>query len=276
MPRVSVIMSIYNGNGYDISDAIQSLLNQNYTDFELIIVNDGSSSDIEQLLQKKVQNDQRIRLIKNQINIGLTRSLNIALSEAKGYYIARMDADDLSYPNRLHEQVSFLDANPEIALIGSRFDELIEGKISPQRLKFVCGTLNLKKKIIQFNPFCHSTVMIRKYVLDEFNGYDEQYYYAQDYDLWLRIADKYSVENLDLSLLIRRADDGISVRYEQAQRRYAIKARFSSITRNYFKIWKLSYLVRPIIAYILGNYLRVIFRKFVGSILWTKIHVFLI
>ncbi len=133
-PKVSVIMSVYNGDKY-LREAIESILNQTFTDFEFIIVNDGSTDNSLEIIES--YDDERIKTINNKKNIGLTKSLNKALKFAKGKYIARQDADDVSLPNRFEKQVEYLDSHPEVALVGTSVYLIDEnGKIIGKRIAF--------------------------------------------------------------------------------------------------------------------------------------------
>jgi glycosyltransferase involved in cell wall biosynthesis len=265
MPKVSFIIGIFDGNIRHVTNSIDSILNQTYTDFECIIIDDGSGQEVAMLLEAYSHQDDRIRLIRNPKNIGLTRSLNIGLNAAEGQYVARMDADDISYPNRLELQVSFLDVNPMVALVGSRFEELVNNVIIPQRLPFVKGSDILRSIIFYFNPFCHSTIMARREVLVELGGYDESYRHAQDYDFWLRLTAHYTTENLDFPLLLRRMEDGISVNQEQSQRRFAIRARYNAICRHGFQLRHALPLLRSVTAYLVGKRGQLIYRSLIGG-----------
>jgi hypothetical protein len=165
----------------------------------------------------------------------------------------------------LELQVPFLDANPIVALVGSRFEELVDDVIIPQRLPFVMGIDKLRSRIIYFNPFCHSTIMARREVLIDLGGYDESYRHAQDYDFWLRLTAHYPTENLDFPLLLRRMDGGISVKQEQSQRRFAIRARYNAIRRNGFQFGHVWPLLRSVTAYLVGQRGQSIYRTLIGK-----------
>ena len=151
-PKVSVIMSVYNGEKY-LKEAINSILNQTFKDYEFIIVNDASTDKSIKILEEYAKKDNRIGLIHNEKNIGLTRSLNKAIKSANGAYIARQDADDISLPPRLEEEVNFLDKHPTVGLVGSyawMIDE--KGKILSD-FKICTDNEDIKKKIVNGNQF---------------------------------------------------------------------------------------------------------------------------
>lgn len=190
-PKVSVIMSVYNGEKY-LREAIESILNQTFTDFEFIIVIDPSIDNSLEIIQS--YDDERIKIINNEKNIGLTKSLNKALKIAKGEYIARQDADDISLPNRFEEQITYLERYLEVALLGTSAYKIDEnGKIIE---KFTALAKPTIKDLFKSNQFYHGSVMLRKGIINELGDYNELITYPQDYELWLRIAKHYKVANL--------------------------------------------------------------------------------
>jgi len=194
-PKISVIMSVYNGEKY-LREAIDSILNQTFTDFEFIIVNDGSTDNSLEII--KSYEDERIKIINNEQNIGLTKSLNKALKQARGEYIARQDADDISFPNRFEEQVKYFVEHLEMALLGTSIYKIDEnGKITGKRLALAKPSI---KDLFRENQFNHGSVMFKKEVVDELGYYDELFNYSQDYELWIRIAKHYEVRNLTQTL----------------------------------------------------------------------------
>ncbi len=184
-------MSVYNSEKY-LEKAIESILNQTYTNFEFLIIDDGSTGSISDILHK--YGDPRIRLVKNENNLGLTKSLNKGLALANGEYIARMDADDISLPKRFEKQVSFLIKNPDIALVGTS-NYIIDSQGTEIGSRIVPASVDFND-LLKENPFNHGSIMVKKSVLISMGGYNEFFRYAQDYELWLRIAKLYPVRNL--------------------------------------------------------------------------------
>ena len=188
MATVSVIMTVYNGEKY-LRDATMSILNQTYTDFELIMVDDGSSDKTSEIFESF--DDKRIQFIRKEINRGQSYSRNIAIKQSRGEYIAIMDADDIAYPNRLKVQYDFLKSKPDISICSSWAqlidnNSIIFGEKKPPPTNEV-----LKLTLLFYCPIIHPTVMFRKNDFIENNlWYDEHFYYAQDFDLWTRAMDK--------------------------------------------------------------------------------------
>jgi glycosyltransferase involved in cell wall biosynthesis len=234
-PVVSVLMSVFNGEKY-IDHSIRSILNQTYSSLELIIVNDGSFDQSMNILMDVFKQDERIRIIRQE-NLGLTRSLNRAAKLARGKYIARQDADDISYPGRLSRQVEFLEEHPDYFLTGSAYhmkDDRQEGLVEPD-VPFVTGYANIKKVIYRYNPFCHSSVMFRNDLSRIQYFYDSTLPYAQDYDLWLRIFRYYKAENLPDKLCLRSfGSQSIGRCKKRAQRGAVIRIKCRYIWRYGF------------------------------------------
>lgn len=229
-PEISVVMSVYNGEKY-VEAAIKSILNQTYQNFEFIIVDDASTDNTAQLL--KSFSDPRIRLIPNNVNQGLTASLIEGASAARGKYLARMDADDISLPHRFEVQLEFLKKNPACALVGSSYYHINEAGDITKVIKVPTDYTSLKEGLAQQNWFGHGTVMIRKQAYDEVHGYDPQFIYAQDYDLWIRLAERYQVTNIDDPLYSWRSTQTcISRDKATEQSQYAAMARRHSRERK--------------------------------------------
>ena len=225
-PKISVIMSVYNGEKY-LREAIESILNQTFTDFEFIIVNDGSTDTSFEIIQS--YDDERIKRINNEKNIGLTKSLNKVLKEAKGEYIARQDADDISLPNRFEEQMKHLEEHPEVALLGTNIYKIDEnGKIIGKHIVLAKPSI---KDLFKSNQFNHGTVMFKKRVVEKLGYYEEIFKYSQDYELWLRIAKHYEVRNLTQILYkLRSHDENVGLKNWEESTLYRFLAL--RLTRN--------------------------------------------
>jgi len=235
VPVVSVIMSVYD-NESTLPEAIESIVNQSFDDWEYLIVNDGSKDGSSQLLESFANKDQRIRVIRNPENKGLPYSLNLAWRQSKGRYIARMDADDCSFPERLAVQVEFLEANPDVDVLGS--NAILESD-SGQLLGTTSMPLSpeqIREKIVRLNPLIHPSVMMRRDFLAKMGGYNNKLRKKQDYDLWLRSVEQARFVNIEKPLIkyrVKHADSflsdyyGFSVRVKHAIRRGKI---FSGVT----------------------------------------------
>lgn len=197
MPKISVLMPAYNAEKY-IAQAIESILGQTFGDFEFIIINDCSKDRTEEIILS--YHDPRIVYLKNEQNLGVAVTLNKGLAAATGKYIARMDADDISLPERLEKQVAYLEANEDIAVLGTNVESFNEfGTIStgwsatdPEQMKvdllFACG-------------LAHPSVMMRTEAIRELGGYDPEFNGLEDYELWCRVLEKHSITTMPDVLL---------------------------------------------------------------------------
>ncbi|MEM2525972.1 MAG: glycosyltransferase [Candidatus Methanomethylicaceae archaeon] len=209
-PLISVIMSVYNGERY-LKESVRSILKQTFTNFEFIIIDDNSTDNSYEILRSF--NDNRIKIIRNKIRKGITKNLNTAIDIAEGEYIARQDADDISLPHRLELQLSFLKEKPDIALVGSStffIDD--KGRIIGFRKVPSEPTFDL---LLKKNLFIHGSVIIRKKFLDEIGRYNELFKYSQDYELWLRIAKRYKVANIQQPLYALRIHKNIFAKIKE-------------------------------------------------------------
>jgi len=184
-PRVSVLMTIYNSDLY-LKEAIDSLINQSFMGWELIAVENGSSDKSIAILNN--YQDSRIRVFPFSENIGRTPALRFAFKQAQGEFIAVLDSDDVSRPERISEQISFLDLNPEILLVGSWVEYIDESSNILSTSKPYSDSKKLLDCLGWMNPITHSSVMFRKSAAKEVGGYPEELIYAQDYGLIISLA----------------------------------------------------------------------------------------
>lgn len=216
-------MSVFN-SADTIGQAIESILDQTYKNFEFIIIDDGSLDGSVEVV--KLFNDARVILISNVHNVGLTKCLNDGLAIARGKYIVRMDADDISVPERIEKQVAFMEANPEVGICGTGiriFGDIDTVKVHPERHDEICV------KMIYANPIAHPTVVIRrKYLRDHKLEYNANLATSQDYDLWYRSSKLFRLANLPAPLLYYRAHSGqISSERAMSQQRDSNQIRYN-------------------------------------------------
>ena len=207
VPAVSVILPAYNCEKF-IGKAIQSVLQQTFTDFELIIINDGSTDNTGSVIQ--TFDDQRILYLKNPGNQGLISTLNNAITYAKGRYIARMDGDDICLAERLARQKVFLDENENITVVASTIEFINEQEEKTGVWELDRQTITpeqIKKAILKQNCIAHPTVMMRAEIIKQLK-YMEYQKNIEDYDLWLRLLNRgYKIAKLDEPLLLYRIHD---------------------------------------------------------------------
>lgn len=180
-PKITVLMPVYNCELY-VGEAIESILNQTYTDFELLIIDDASTDTTASIVKNYV--DNRIQLIEKPVNTGYTNSLNHGLNIAKGQYIARMDGDDICMPERFSKQVTYLDTHPETVLCATAF------KVIGREVYFNSPENHdaIKLAFLEGNCICHSSIMMRKETLDAHSiNYDKSKEPAEDYAMWIQL-----------------------------------------------------------------------------------------
>ena len=232
-PRVSVILPVRNGMPY-LPMAVESILSQTFGDFELIIVDDASTDSTPECLAELT--DPRVRVIRNERNLGVSKSLNKALALARGEYIARQDADDLSFPKRLAKQVAFLDSHPEVGLLGSDLDIIDQnGVVVVPSSGVPHADIDIKWQLLFKCPMPHSSIMVRPQVLAQFGCYPEaaEFRYAEDYELWSRVTEVIKAANLPDVLIQWRANmASVSSRHDEPQREQMRTMSLNNIRRT--------------------------------------------
>lgn len=221
-PKVTVLMSVYNGEKY-LREAISSILDQTFRDFEFLIVNDFSEDSTPAILEN--YNDPRIRIINNEENIGLARSLNKGLTRARGRYVVRMDADDVALPHRLERQVGHLDDHPDVALVVSGAFIINENGEKKGVYEPTLTSEQYYYSLLFCNCVMHSSAMFRKNVVLKLGGYDESFKTSQDYDLWCKISNTGRIDGISEPLIKWRdskANVSAVYKYEQDAAAYQI------------------------------------------------------
>lgn len=227
--KVSVIMSCYNSHE-TVSSSIESILNQTYKNLELLLCDDGSIDKTLKILKQYEINDSRVRVFKNAKNIGLTKSLNFLINEAKGNYIARQDDDDISFKHRIQTQVNILE-NSQLDFVTSRAILFGRNKYIPGLSFYFPTSLIMNFK----NPFIHGTLLIKKSVLNELGNYDEKFYYAQDYKLFSDlIARGFKYTTLKEPLYKLNLKDNISSKFIMEQDYYAKCVRNNKVPDKFY------------------------------------------
>lgn len=244
---VSVILPTYNGVKY-IKRAIESVLAQSFFDWELIIVDDGSSDNTEDIAKEYAGKDQRITYIKNDINLGIQKSLNKGLKEAKGKYIARIDDDDEWIDkDKLKKQVEFLNNNPDYALVGT--SAIVVNEDGKELFRYLLPETDqdIRNKLLMKNCFVHSSVLFRKEAVLKFNGYSEEedVKHLEDYDLWLKLGTVGKLANLPIyAVKFMLRDESISSvnKLDQLKKDLILTKEFKTKYPNYIQSLAFGYL----------------------------------
>ncbi|AIU69544.1 hypothetical protein TEU_03845 [Thermococcus eurythermalis] len=268
-PNVSVLLPVANEPLKYVKLSLRSIINQTYRNLEIIVLVDRpDNKEVVEYIKAEQERDNRIRLHVNQRPLGLTKTLNVGISMASGVYIARMDADDISLPTRIERQVAFMEQNPDYGLCGTKAYFINEeGKLILNPKISLNNNIvtheNIQRAILRFNPFIHSSILLRTQTLEQIGGYNERFETSQDYELWLRVCRRYKCYILPKRLILYRIrTHGISYSKMRTSLKYSLCARYLAITKYGYPKWGIIYLIWPTISYIVPVRIKqIIFRR---------------
>lgn len=248
-PLISVIMPVHNGGRF-VAEAIRSILNQSFGDFEFVIIDDASTDDSPEIAASFA--DPRVARLRNEQRLGITRTLNRGIGAARGQLVARMDSDDIAHPHRFARQQELLLGEPGLGVVGSNTVLIDRNGVETGTERYPASVRDIRRSILVHNPFAHGAVMLRRSLLDRHGVYDPAFLHNEDYDLWLRLqAAGTDMANIQESLLRRRIHDmNITV----ARERELVGYRFRTIAHAVFHYYRnpllVLHLVRPAAAYL--------------------------
>lgn len=215
-PLISVLLPVYNAERY-LRTAVGSILTQSERDFELVIINDGSSDGSGDLLEALATTDDRIRVV-HVSNGGVVKALNLGLGLCRGEFIARMDADDISTTSRFDTQRAYLQAHPKCVALGSAVTIISQDGVPVRVASYPTGPSNVARSMLSGCAMAHPTVMMRRQAIEAVGGYRGALAHAEDYDLWLRMMQYGELDNIPLPLLQYRQHSGqVSTRFSIEQ-----------------------------------------------------------
>ena len=244
-PAVSVLMGVRDSARW-LGAALESVWAQTAGDLELIVVDDGSTDATPDLLASV--RDPRLR-VERQLPAGLAPALNRALGLARAPLVARLDGDDVSLPQRLSRQCDFLATHPEVGLLGTAAREVDEAGREAGVVRPPEDDRAIRRALIRRNPFVHSSVMMRRALVEQVGGYDVSFTVAQDYDLWLRLSGITRMANLGEPLVIRRLVPGRVTAIRDSERlRAEARARWGAVRRGTYPSWCAFFALRPALA----------------------------
>ncbi|MFP4098957.1 MAG: glycosyltransferase family 2 protein [Alphaproteobacteria bacterium] len=227
MPDISVLMSVYNGERF-LKQAIESILAQSFSNFEFIIINDGSTDQSGEMIKSYEEKDRRIVFI-DQDNQGLIAALNTGIDVANADLIARMDADDIAHPERLAKQYAYMQEHQNTLALGSAVNVIDDQGIEKLHVTYPVKEDVKHYLINQGSPLAHPATMFRKVAVQSLGGYRKAYKHAEDYDLWLRLSKQGDIDNLNEPLLqYREHDQKISVQNAYQQALVSVVARHAA------------------------------------------------
>lgn len=258
--KVSVLIGVYNA-AETLPKTLDSIAAQTFGDFEVVAVNDASTDRSQAVLERfRLRwGADKLRILTNPKNLGLTKSLNLGLKQVNSPYTARIDADDWWHKDKLRLQVDFLDRHPDYGILGSAYTNV--GSRRKTIVQVPATDADIRRTIAQRNPFAHSCVMFRTKLVKKLGGYDPKVRYGQDYDLWFRSLDQTKLANLPENLCYRRTGSGISVDQQRAQMRQSLRTKIKYIQR--YRMGWTNYLaiIEPLTVMITPNWLRQLKRR---------------
>jgi glycosyltransferase involved in cell wall biosynthesis len=259
-PRVTVLIGAYNNAG-TLPQAIDSILGQTISELELLVLDDGSGDDTASVVGRV--EDERLRYVPLP-HMGIARSLNLGIEQARAPVVAVQDADDWSEPQRLERQLAVLDSSPRVAVVGGLMREVDErGRELVPRTGRGVGDVN--GLLMRYNPLPNSCAAYRRGIVLEVGGYDARYRYAAEYDLWLRIAERHQVVVLDEILATRRmSGTNVAGREERAPIAETIGLRLAAIRRRR-SLRGAHWLALPVVSFLTPTPLKRARRRRLGQ-----------
>lgn len=258
---ISILISVHNGEK-TLDRCFESLQKQTYQDFRIICINDASTDATDDILlswQKKL-GEAKCEIITQKNNAGLTRSLNLGLERIDTPYTARIDADDWWVPEKLERQMHFLENNPGYGIIGCAYMNVTHDN---EKEVFLPETdAELKKMMFYRNPFAHSCVVFQTDLIKSVGRYDQNIYYGQDYELWLRISSQTKFYNIQKILCYRNANSGISHSNQNAQLWQFVKTQCTYIKKLHRSITDYRFIIEPLLVIITPQWIRTWKRKY--------------
>lgn len=264
-PLVSIIITTYNEDEF-IQESIEALLNQSLSDFEIIIVDDGSEDETVEIIESI--NSDLIQLFKLE-HRGHYPALNTALSNSRGEFIAKVDPDDLPREDRLQKQVEFLQKNPKVAVVGSAYQAINSIRNEKYVRRYPTNDSEIKKELTKYIPIPHSSMMFRKAALEQVGFYNDNLDYLGEVELLLRIGAKYKLANIDEPLITRqiRSDSSFHSEYSDFARSIKLlQYNLQAVSTFELPVWYYYYPILSFIYNFLPNRLKIKARKYFSRI----------
>ncbi len=264
-PAVTVLIGAYD-NERTVARAVASILAQTEPRLELIVIDDGSGDESAAAAEAAIGADQRGRVLRLSRNLGIAHSLNAGLRAAAAPVVAIQDADDHSEPERLRRQLDLLEAEPDVAVVGTRMREVdADGRRLRPRTSFAAGDVG--PLLMRFNPIPNGCSAFRRELALELGGYDPRYRYATEYDLWLRIAERQRLVTIEEELCTRvMGGENVAARAERAQLAEGLAIRTRALARRR-SLRGAAGLLRPALSYVLPAGLKRALRRRRGQAL---------
>lgn len=254
MKLVSIILPAHNAEKH-IVDCLNSITQQTYLNWELIIINDGSLDQTAKIIESFLSKDTRITCVTNDNNMGLVYCLNLGIKLSKGKYVARMDSDDIMMPDRLELQVNFMETNPQVGVLGGSAILIDEAGNDIGKRVFPYSDKSIKQNLDRINPLLHPTIIFRKTIF-EICYYRDKYPRAEDYDLWFRLKSYTEFANLQEFIIKYRIHPGqVSLEYLKKMTRDTVFLKIEHFSNEGALFYKFKFIIRPLIKAILPIWL---------------------
>ncbi len=216
-PRISILIPVYNGSR-TITETIDSVFKSTYTNFEVLLINDGSTDDSGKICEELAKTHSQIRFFNHTVNRGLSGTLNFGVSEAKGEYIARINQDDVMTPDRLEKQLDFLTAHPEVVCVGGAIELFTDSGKIVDLVRFPLTDKELKAKWLYLSPFSDPTVMYRTETVKKTEGYTQKFWPVDDVHMWYQLGTIGKLANLkDIVTKVRWHEEAGSIKSHRTQ-----------------------------------------------------------
>lgn len=233
-PLVSVIMPTYNEAPHIIHAALESILLQTWRNWELLVLDDSTEAMTSKAIDDIAETDDRVRVVREKSRMGFVHALNVGIGLSRGEYIARMDGDDVSLPERLASQIEYMRNHPDTDAVGGAMYLMDESGTIRSERHYPCSGLRMNLFTIFRSPLAHPTVMIRRSITDAGFRYDEKFPMAEDLEFWLRLRKRgYRLANMDVCLLNYRCATDMAGKRSRKQFRWNLKARVKNISVRY-------------------------------------------
>lgn len=261
-PVVSVLIGVHNGEA-TLDRCLTSVAEQSYRSWQIVIVNDASTDGTRALLGRwKRRLGTKLQVLRNAQNLGLTKSLNAGLTTITTRYVARIDADDWWRTDKLAKQLAFLRTHPAYGVIGCNY--LNVGARGEKTVTLWETDEEIRRSMIQRNPFAHSCVVFRTQLVRSLGGYDTTIRYAQDYDLWWRCRPRTKFYNLQETLCVRSVGQGISVAKQRHQMLQGVRTQLKYIRAYHLPLWYYLYTLELLAIALTPAFIRELKRKVFG------------
>ncbi len=231
---ITVLMTTFNEPVEYIQQSIESVLNQTYANFELLILDDSSNEDAIQAIDS-FKRDNRVSVVRDKQRMGFVNALNKGMKMAKGEYIARMDADDICFNDRFEKQINFMQTHSDVDILGGNMKIIDENGIVVSQRQYPCSKLSLKFSTIFRSPVAHPTVMFRRSIVEKNMFYDELFRKAEDLEFWLRLRNSgFRIANMPEYLLYFRISGDLAEKRNSEHFSYSFRARSKNFSWRYF------------------------------------------